>query len=190
MTYLTEILFESPWKLGMPAAVVCGTLLVLWRRTGSNGRRTAFLSAVGVSAGLFLLQTLVVTDREAIIALVRDLAEAVESSELDRIEAAIDDSYRAGGLQRQTVMPAIRARLSHYSVERPRLWNFRVEVRGDEATTRFQCLCDVRTEGALVSILSEWSLELVRRQDAWKVRAIEAITINGQRARGLGDFAP
>lgn len=189
MDFLTNLLFESPLKFGALAILVCGTLLVMWRRTGSDGRKNAFLGALAISLVLLVVQSVVVTDRETITGLLCELASATEKPDLAAIEGALDDTYALGPLTRKTVMPAIQAKLTRNAIERPRLWNFTIDVRGDEATAHFNASCDLRTEGALFpTTLSEWRVKLVRRETGWKIQAIEALRIAGLGAGGLGEL--
>jgi len=187
MDLIISLLFESPTTLFILAVLVCGTLLVMWRRTGSDGRRKAFVITSCVFALFLVLQAVVETNREKIIHLIGDLAVAVERGDLDRIERAIDDEYRLNDVDRARVMPAIRAQLTQYTVERPRVFNFGVNVSGDKATAQFNASCDIRrNDSYFANMPSQWKLQLVRRDGTWKIQSIDALKIAGHDAHGLG----
>ncbi|MBN1490949.1 MAG: nuclear transport factor 2 family protein [Phycisphaerae bacterium] len=186
---MKTLLFESPWQLGSLCFVVCAVLLVLWRRTGSAGRRQAFLIALAVSALLLMVQSLVTTDREAIIALLNELADAVAEPDLERIESAIDAEYADGRHDRNSLMARIRAALQRRMVERPSLSGFEVVVNGDAATAEFRASCDVRSGNSLVSRLpSRWRVEFIRRGEDWMVRSIDVLEVGLQNVGGFGQL--
>jgi len=185
---LVELLLESPYRLAILCALGCLVLLVLWRRTLSAARRKAFLAGVSVSAILLLLQAIVVTDRERIIALMNGLAEAVIEPDFERIERAIDPEYDDGRRTKSALMALIRDRLSGTTVERARLYGFEVDVRGERATTRFRAMSSGRVgDTPVVNIPSAWQVDLIRRGRQWTITAIRPTRVNLRDAGDLDD---
>ncbi len=185
MSFLTTLLFESAVMLGLLCVAVCAVLLVLWRRTGSPGRRNALGIAVPASAVLLVAQALVRTDRERAIALMEDLAAAVQEPDFARIEQAIDADYRDGRDTRETLIRTIHERLTRYTIQRVGLSAFEFESAGDEAAIRFRVICDLRSgDNFVANMPSRWEVRLVRREGQWAVRAIRALQIGLIQTRG------
>jgi hypothetical protein len=175
---ITQFLFESPMQLASVCGIVCLVLLVMWRRTGSAGRRKAFLAAAALSCLLLALQAVVVTDRERIVWLMDDLAKAVEAADIDRIEQSIDADYKDDSYDRTTFLAHVRNELTHYSVRGARLSAFKVSVSGNEATVSFRVVCEIRDrDGMFVSVLSRWQVDLVRRDTGWMVRSTRRLEL-------------
>lgn len=184
---MISLLFESPWTLSFLAAAVCLILLVLWRRTGSPGRRKAFLIAVVASVALLVLQAIVVTDRERIMSQLDALAEAVERVDLPQIDRAIDADYTDGRDDRGRLLATIHERLTRYTIRGARLSAFDITVDGGDATVRFRCVCDLAGgEAPGGTTVSRWEVRLVRRDEGWRVRSIRLLQLNSIDMTGLG----
>ena len=187
MDTITWFFLESPVALGIVCATVCAGLLVSWRRSGSAKGRRAFLVSIGVSLALLILQALVVTDHERAVSLMHDLAEAAERPDLERIGAAIDESYQDGRDNRGALLARIHDRLTRYGVQRASLSAFEFQANGDEATVSFRVVCDIRDGDNVMNYMpSRWEVGLVRRGHEWRVRSIRDLQIGPLKTTRTG----
>jgi len=185
--FLRSLLFESPTKLASLCAFVCLVLLVLWRRTGTAGRRRAFLGALAASLVLLALQAVVVTDHERIVQLLSALADAAERADLGAIEPSIDDSYRDNYGDRAALLARIRDRLTRYTIRNVSLSAFEVTVDGDEATAGFRVVADMNDrDSAFPATPSRWEVGLIRRGGVWRVRSVRLLRLGPLEATGAG----
>ena len=189
MDAISDFLFARPIALAAACTATCLVLLVLWRRTVSDGRRKAFLGALAVSVVLLVLQEIVVTDRERITALIQELASATAKPDFATIEQALDAAYADDVFNRDTVMPAIRGALGRYRVEGPRVFAFEIRIDGDSADATFNALCDIReSDGFVPNVLSLWRLRLVRHEGRWFVRSIRPVKVGAREVRSLSEL--
>lgn len=187
MDFLRSLLFESPARLASLCAFVCLVLLVLWRRTGTAGRRKAFLGALAASLVLLALQAVVVTDHERIVQLLNALADAAERADLDTIEPSIDESYHDSHGDRATLLVRIRDRLTRYTIRNASLSAFEITVDGDEATAAFRVIADVNDrDSSFPATPSRWEVSLIRRGGVWRVRSIRLLRLGPLEATGAG----
>jgi hypothetical protein len=86
------IFLESPWPILSIGVVVELVLAIILWRTGLGRVLWMMLGVLAVVAAGWLLQWLVVTDREAIDSLLHDCAAAVEANDVGRVISHISPS--------------------------------------------------------------------------------------------------
>ncbi len=182
------LLFESRIALLTALGLVEFVLLWIWARRRT--RRTRRRAGVGlVVAGLLLsVQALVVTDREKIMAICREMACAVEEGAVDQVGRHVASDFAAGGVDRAGLLAGLTRMLTHVHIEEPRLSDFEVLVTGNEAQVTFQARCRVASAELVEGgIISRWELTFRRVGDRWQVVAIQPLPTLGFPFQNLGE---
>jgi len=183
--WLTRLLFEDLSLLLLAEAMTLAVVVGLHRRYMTpRSRRTVWIT-LAVCCGQIVMQKLVVTDREAIRAMVEAMANAVQQGDV----AALADHF-AEDLQfekdrdKEAVVQHAREILQRYEIHNARVSGFRIDVSEDDATATFQAMADVRNGSAEMSYNTptRWDLKCRRESDGWRVyRAKYEIGLGGLR---------
>lgn len=122
MTWLSE----NPWPLAGGCVVLTAVFLVMLKLT-TQGRFLVFAGVALAMAGVVLLvEHFWTTDRERIAGVLYDMADAVEQSEFDRLEAHLSSEFRTpGGM---ITMAMMRGTLEHLDFEFIRLSKVTIEA--------------------------------------------------------------
>lgn len=190
---LRWLLLESRFTLAAVLVVVCFVVIWIWqrRRTRMTGRLAG--ACVVLSPLLLLLSVAIVTDRERIAAVCREMAVAVGSSKIDQVGQHISRSFqtasRNGMLDRDDFLDVVRSALKRWDVEEERLSDFEIETRGDRATVSFRATCRlVGPELMLPRHVSVWDLEFSREGSGWKVVDVQPRRTAMMPVDSLGDL--
>ena len=186
---MTQFLFENSLGLALAVVVVVVVLGSVWHQRGTRAALRNWVIGIVVGVVLLVIQKLVVTDREAVDAVLRELVRAVDERDPAPIVARIDERYLADGLTRAEVVPLIEAMLAGTEVEQPIVRGLEITVAYDTAFVQFSVVCRVRSRGFVQPTRSNWKLDFVRRGEAWKVQAIQPMTINGQDVSSIRELA-
>ncbi len=170
MTTIKTVLFESPLYL-VPLLLV-GEFILLRRwaaRRTPNARRAA-LAGVVVAALLLVMQHLVVTERESLIALCNELAVAAVNGDVAGIGEHVSDRFATQNLDRDEFMQWVRRGLTAVEVRSARLSGFEVSIEdGQRAKVTFNASARVygAAEGLGGSRPSRWELHFEKTGDRW-----------------------
>lgn len=173
MDALRYVLLESPLWLILFALIA--ELVVLWlhQRRGWSSWWPPFVVPT-LAVLLLLVQWLVVTDEEALRAMTRRLATAIDEPDLDAFLAEVDTEFAAGDLTRETLREALYRFLERSDIEQASVSAFEITVNGDEATVDFRGRARVEAgDAGIREYIGRWRLECVRRSDGWRVRSVE-----------------
>ena len=178
---MTEILFESPFWLGIVLAPALFVLWGLWHRTRTPRAARALLVGLLISLLLFVCQRLVVTDREKLQLTATRLSSAVGRHDIDAIIELIEPTARfEGGFSRQDFRDHVVMLLEKYSVENPTIGGFVIEVAGDRATVRCSSMCHVEFSSWAGNVPSSWELKFRLFEEGWLITDLKPLKIAGQ----------
>jgi len=118
METVRRILFEQPVYLYVPLALAEAVLLFRWHQRRTR-RSALWLAVPAVLAGLvLLLDCLVVTDREQIIAASKEIARDAQAGSVAAAEKYLDENFAGFYQSRKTALYEARQALAEH---RPRL---------------------------------------------------------------------
>ena len=170
--FLTRLFFED-LSLLLPVEVVALAVVIgLYRRWRTPRSRWAVWIALLACVALAALQELVVTDREAIRAMVEEMAAAVQEGEVLSLgEHFASDIVFENDHGKDAVMQHAKSTLTQYSIRNARVSGFRIEVHDDDATAIFQAVADIRTGSVETSYNTptRWELKCRREAAGWQV---------------------
>ena len=174
---ISKLLFESFWQLLiLLVAVQFGFIAVWsWRRT-RLWTRTVWIGFATMPV-LLLLSIIVVTPREEVIGICRDLAAAVELGDPGAIGKHLAEDFEAAEFSRFEFLDRVEQSLTRYDVDQARLRNFEVSFpRRNEAVAVFNAACRVRCVDAFFDRLaSRWRLTFRDDGRTWRVTKVEAL---------------
>ncbi len=183
---MAEILFESPFWLGVVLAPVLFVLWGVWYRTRTPTAGRVLLAGLVISPLLFVCQWLVVTDREKLQLTATRLSRAVGRHDIDAIIKLIEPNARFDDrFSRQDFHDHLVTLLEKYSVENPSIGGFVIEVAGDRATVRCSSMCHVEFSSWAGNVPSSWELKFQLFEDDWLITDLRPLKIAGQDYRSF-----
>ena len=195
MHYLTE----DPWYVLVGLALmILGCLLAL--KLTQQGKFLVWAGALAVLAALaFGFERLYVTDAERVEAVVYDLADAVEHSDIDRIKSHLDDGVTFGlrgrsmdgSLTLRMVLPMLRQ--SHFDFVRVSHLESATGRQTKRGSAEFKVSAVGRYDAGgtevpigVAASQCEWSLGFSERSPGvWKVNRITALRLPLDVSRSL-----
>lgn len=175
--FLVRLLFEDLWLLLLFEAIAVAISLAIYRRRLTRRSRIGVYVVLAISIVQIIVQHSVVTDREALTALVQTLAQAVEDGDVPTIADALTDGMALDGEYvgsvrgKEAVVSRAMDLLQRFDVNEAHISGLVAKVTGDTATVRFQSVADIRggQDTPVYQAPAFWRLECVRTPDGWKV---------------------
>ncbi len=174
---ISRILFENPWTLlSLLVAIQLG-LIAIWSWRRSRVWARGVWIGLGAIPVLPLVSILVVTPREQIVGLCRDLAALVDEGDAAAIGRHLASDFEAAGLDRLEFLERAERTLGRYHVDDARLHRINVSFpREEEGVAVFDSACRVRSADAFLDRLTaRWRVTFRSRGRLWRVRKIEAV---------------
>lgn len=189
---ITSLLFERVWRLILLLAAVLLASIVVWSRRRTRIWTRMVWGGFAAIPILSLLSILVITPRERIIGLCRELAVLVDAGEIESIGTYLADEFVTAGLDRDEFLSRVELRITHDHVDHARLRRFRVEFpQVDQALVVFDAVCSIRSADEYHDhVLSRWRLTLNDRDGVWRVSKIEALPAPFSPIRNVRDWLP
>lgn len=179
---MSELLFENTFLLTVLVTAALLILIGVWSRTRSRRSVNMVLIAVCVSAGLFVLQSVVETPQEKLRRTVRELSEQVEQGDIAAImEFIAPRPDFAGGRSRDEFEMHLEDLLNRYTVKDPSLSGFIYDLEGDRATITVRSGCTVQTLEWTYYVPSKWELRFELIDGEWLITDIRPLEIAGQQ---------
>ena len=169
MDSLTRTFHEDPFYVYLALGVVAVAFGVVWYERRRPKWLLGVLAAALLAGGIFLLERLVVTDREQIIEALDEIADAVEREDIEAVGAYLDDDFGGWRPSKTIALRAAKAAISRYQIAKVQYWGDReVTVTNPErAEARFRTMIQY---GGRNRVLLEWKLTWVKRDDGWRIR--------------------
>lgn len=178
MDFLKLVFFESPTWLGAACFCLFAVVLLLRPRMTEYARTRSFPALIAVVFGLILLQWLVVTDREKILAQLDAFVASVEAEDRAAIGQVIDEKYDAEGMDRDGVLEFLTDSLKSVDIFDTRLRRRDVTVDGDFADLDLGAMATVRIRAGAGDIhQGRWRLRW-RRTDEWRIVSLMPVEID------------
>lgn len=175
MSALRWILFESPAALGALCMLTLFGLLVHWRRS-LNPR--PLLVGLALAVVLFVVQAVVVTDRERARLVMRPIELGLMNHDVAPLEAALAPAFAAGPRDRTAFIDYVQHQLQRLDLRTVRLRRVVIDksTRGRFVATLFYT-ADIRGEDFDGTLTSLWRITFEQTDDGWKISGIEPLRI-------------
>jgi hypothetical protein len=194
MDFLTHVFLESaPW-LGGFCFCLFSFVVLARRRWSERAAAYALPLTLLIVAVLFLVQWLVVTQREQIWASLDAFIRAVERQDDARIRGALSDAYQGEGMDREAILSFIVERLRRLRVYDSRVSNREVDIDGDRAALELVAGATVSVDGGVGQWhMGRWRIQWSREGDDWKITSIRPRMMDRvpiESLRELRGYAP
>lgn len=172
---MAETFFEDPTYVWITLVFAEIVLAALWYEKRTRGWALSLAAPVLLAGIVTLVAWLVVTDREQILNVSREIAAAVEDGQAERIPQHLDEDFSASILGQRIA----RARVVAYCNSQTRQWGIKsitfhkpnVEVTGDEATMNLTTFITYgRDGGGKTSMI--WEVLWIKRSGRWRVSEV------------------
>lgn len=179
---MTRILFEDALALGAITFVVLLILFGVWFRTRSGLAGRILLGGVGLAIALFIVQALIQTDREKLIATVRQLSEWVSEGDIPKvIDLFAPDVQFGGGRDRDDFKAHLITLLERYDIRAATISGFEMEIQSTQAVLTCRSRCTVSTTEWTYPVVSRWELGFELAGERWRIISLKPIEIAGRR---------
>lgn len=180
MSFLQTLFFESPFWLGIFCFLGFAVVLLLRRRWTGNAARYSLPITLAVVVLLFLVQSLVTTQREEIQEATDALVVAVENKTVPAIRRVISPDYSSEGMDSDAIVDSIESILQSVTVRGTQIARLDVIVEGDQAHMILGARATVSIRGAIGEFhTGRWRVEWRREGDAWKITSLRPEQIDG-----------
>lgn len=188
MDYLTRVLFESPFRLGVCSFLLfAGVLFARLRMESEAARRGSLFGTLLLIALLFLVQKLVVTQREEIFERLDTLVSAIEDENITTIGGLIGAGFDSEKMDRDQFVTYVESFLGRWDIRDARLQHRDVMFDDGEAEMDLAARATVSKHGDVgVTHRGSWRIRWTRENGMWKVVAVRPTMIDGRPIRGLG----
>jgi len=189
MEFLSRTLLESPLRLGVLSFAAFAVVL-LWRRrwTGWGSRYGLPLTLAGIAA-LFVVQSLVVTERERLMEAFQAVVAAVESADARGLASRLSRDYASDDLDRDGVLELIEGLWRHIRVRDTRPMSVEVRIEDSSAEMKLAVRATVSVRGAVGEPhWGRWRISWRREGDVWRITALTPEVIDNLPVRSLREL--
>lgn len=163
--------FENPLWLGICGAFVTIVAAVLWVQTGARSAAVTAVVACILTILLVLVSLRVETDREKLIRTIHEVAEAVESNDLERVLTHVSPNATQGLLRARQELP-------QYTFREARMTRLKSIVINRNSTpptaiAEFSVIVDVGADGHQTRLPRFVKAYFVENAGRWLVRDYE-----------------
>ncbi len=185
MSFLGRVFFESPIWLGGFCFLLFAVSLFVRRRGSEAVRRWAVPGAIGLTAALFAVQRLVVTEAEEVRARLGRLVAALEGGD-DDIASLISDRYDSEGMDHAAVvsmLESVRARIRIYDT---RFHRQDVAFESGGAVLVAAARTTVRIDNEVGQVhWGAWRIGWAQVAGEWRITSIRPVMIDGASVTNL-----
>ena len=179
MDFISTVLFESPVWLGFACFGLFAVVLLTRNSMNETWRGRSLPGVLLLIAGLFLMQSLVTTDRERIRGTLDQFVAAITAKDAAGIGRCVADSYNEDGMDGPAFTQFVVDALKDVDIYDTRLGQRDVTVDGDAATMKLGANATVRIRGGAGEFhVGYWNLRWVRQGDDWRIAGIQPVTID------------
>lgn len=163
--------FENPLWLGICGALVTIVAAFLWMQTGARSAAATALVAIILTVLLVLVSLRVETDREKVIQTINQVADAVESNDLQRVLGHISPNAMQGLRRARHELPQFTFREARMTRLKSVLINR--NSTPPTALAEFSVIVDVSANGQQARVPLFVKAYFVQDADRWLVRDYE-----------------
>jgi ketosteroid isomerase-like protein len=173
-------LLETPWPAMIWGSLIALVLLVVALKTGHGMWLIVMAGVLVITAGLVILERIVVSERERVEQTLYDCAAAVETNNVAAVLGFV--SEHAGSARSR-----IRAELPHYTIGNVSISGLEIKLIGDPATTATadligHCWVDERRGGSgqRMTVTQRFLVRLQKENGRWVLTDYEHRPLLGE----------
>ncbi|MCA9255083.1 MAG: hypothetical protein KDA33_05570 [Phycisphaerales bacterium] len=188
MDFLSIVFLESPWRLAIFSFLLFAVVLLTRMRVRSERwRRLSLPLTLLLIVAMFVIQKVVVTQRERILQRLDDFVAALEAPDSDALADVISLNYDSEGFDRDGFLDALERWLNQIDVHDTRYRRRDVTVNGHNAELILGAMATVHHNGGTgEDHWGRWRMGWVEEGGKWRIRSIriemlDAMEINQMR---------
>jgi ketosteroid isomerase-like protein len=168
--FLQSLFFESPLYLTVFSFLLFAVTLFARRRLTGAAARWSLFAALALIAFLFIIQQVVVTERDRIQATLDDFVDAIAAQNVSGVERAIGETYNSEGMGRKEIVDFVRSSLESLNIYDTRFTRRDVTIDGDHAEMIIVVWATVRIHGGPGEYhQGRWQIGWARENGQWKI---------------------
>lgn len=189
MGFLSRLFLESPYLLGCAAFGLLAVGLFVRLRLEGAARRRIVPGVLAVCVLLFLVQGLVVTQRERIQQALNEFVVAIEQETERDAALLVSDDYESEEMDREQFLEMLASFRERLRIYDSRFIRESTEVRGDTAETDLTAKATISVDGGVGEMhWGRWRMGWIRQGDEWRIRSIEPLSVDGIPMTSLRDL--
>ncbi len=190
MDFLTSLFFESLLLLGLFSFVLFAGVLLGRRYLESDViRRRSIPMALGLIATLFIVQSLVVTQRERVRAQLGAFVGAFVAEDAAAAGAIISQNFDSEGMDREDILQHLRGWFEMIDVRDPRYSRRDITIDGTGATLHLAVSATVSIRGDTGQThFGVWMIDWRLEDGAWRITGLRPVSINMQPITSLNQL--
>ncbi len=169
---MSETFFESPLYVYFALGLAELVLAVIWHEKRTRRWAISLAIPIVLAGVVVLVEHVVVTDREQITAAALDIADAIESRQLDRISPHLDDEFQAIfqgiPISKDGVISVCQSQISNWEIKRINFGRTVIKVDGRSATMHLNTFL-VYGEKRESRTAMIWDIRWIEREAGWKM---------------------
>jgi hypothetical protein len=178
MDAIRRALFEKPLYLYILLGIAEAVIGYLYLNRRERRFRTALVVPVLLAGCVFLVERLVVTDREQIIAASEAIARDLEAGRIDALERRLDERFAGFYRDKEFAIAQARRAMDRYQLKVVQLRNFEVTVHDGTATMLVTTIVEAgRGNAAGRRVPLNWTIRWAEapgaEDDPWRIIAAE-----------------
>lgn len=189
---MQSLFFESPIKLGIFSFLLFAVVLLARTRMQSPAWRNRSLPiTLLVILLLFVVQKVVVTQRERVLDRLDAFVQAIETPNATAQSNLIASDYQSEGYDKSEFLDALDRWLKRIDVYDTRYRRRDVDVSGDTAEMTLGAMATVVRNGSTGQThFGTWHITWVRENGEWRILAIQVEVIDGRPVKQLRPYLP
>ncbi|HNX26915.1 MAG TPA: nuclear transport factor 2 family protein [Phycisphaerae bacterium] len=170
---MKELFCEDPTYLYIAVTILELLLLFIYFKTRSVRFAMSLLIPVAICWITFALDYFIVTDREQITLITREIASAVVKDDFKPAEKYLDDNYNGYGGDRSQIIRLAEGVIKKIQIKSCRLTDFNIRIVGRHAN--MTVVSTLRTDGAMGDgvYCLRWTVYWVKTNADWRIRSVE-----------------
>jgi hypothetical protein len=176
MATLRTTFLENPISVYIILGIAFVVLAAIWHERRTRRRRLLLLVPPVLAVLIFVVEASVVTDREQIVAAVRDIAKCVETGNTQGILRHLDEEFIAylhgRSLRKMEVPGAVEQARSSYGITRINLYKDDVEIESDRAKMHAATMISWSRGSAHAKTSIIWDMVWIKRPEGWRILTV------------------
>lgn len=192
MGFMTRLFLESPLWLGIFSFLLfAAVLLARTRWESATARRYALPLVLSLIALLFLLQKLIVTQREEVLDSLNRFVRSIEQENLSEAGGFISLTYQVGDIDRDGFLARLESFLNTWNIRDARILWCELELAGSQAEMTLRANATASRQGEIGdSHWGVWRIDWERDSSEWRINSIQTESIDGIKATTLQGRIP
>lgn len=166
---MQSIFTDSPTYAYVALVAAEVVLLAIWHERRTRKLALALGVPILLAGAVFVVEAMVVTDREIIEDATRQIAHDLVEGSTASVELYLDDEFGGTWASKKLAIGAAKVAIMVYKVCSIRFGRLEVEVDGDEAKMDVVTRMTIEAEAMEAPVVIGWDVRWIRRDVGWRI---------------------